>query len=414
MLPQVLPMLAVSAAPFDASDYLFEVKWDGVRALAAVDAHAWRLWGRRGSDYTTRYPEWEVLRQLPAGTLVDGELVVFRDGRADLARLLQRHHLVDGLKIRQARRWCPVHYVLFDLLYHAGQCLLHEPLARRRAVLSAVFTELAQPGIVFSAGVQGRGRACYEAAVALGHEGVMAKAAASVYRPGRRARRGRRSSRTAAPPHPVPKAKRPGDAPLRVHPPNHSAPPRIGPSGPRSLTRRPVPARERLPPTSRGPAPGPSWAIGRRDRSRPRQPERAAAGLREPGLGALLADLADDRRVQRRRRRLALRRGPVPLGRHRLDQDRARERRAGFRQHPRGGVSSRRLGFLPLAGLAWGAFFALAVFGAFASPAGFFVLVAMSRLPFGWAGLADVARLGHGQSVTSGLRRHPGNSGRNS
>ena len=135
MLPQVLPMLAVSAAPFDASDYLFEVKWDGVRALAAVDAHAWRLWGRRGSDYTTRYPEWEVLRQLPAGTLVDGELVVFRDGRADLARLLQRHHLVDGLKIRQARRWCPVHYVLFDLLYHAGQCLLHEPLARRRAVL---------------------------------------------------------------------------------------------------------------------------------------------------------------------------------------------------------------------------------------------------------------------------------------
>ena len=82
MLPQVLPMLAVSAAPFDASDYLFEVKWDGVRALAAVDAHAWRLWGRRGSDYTTRYPEWEVLRQLPAGTLVDGELVVFRDGRA--------------------------------------------------------------------------------------------------------------------------------------------------------------------------------------------------------------------------------------------------------------------------------------------------------------------------------------------
>ena len=82
----------------------------------------------------------------------------------------------------------------------------------------------------------------------------MAKAVASVYRPGRAARRGRRSSRTAATPHPVPKAKRPGDAPLRVHPPNHSAPPRIGPSGPRSLTWRPVPTRERLPPTSRGPA----------------------------------------------------------------------------------------------------------------------------------------------------------------
>ena len=69
------------------------------------------------------------------------------------------------------------------------------------------------------------------------------------------------TSRTAAPPHPVPKAKRPGDAPLRVHPPNQSAPPRIGPSGPRSLTS-PGPDAERLPPTSRGPAWGPRGRSG--------------------------------------------------------------------------------------------------------------------------------------------------------
>jgi ATP-dependent DNA ligase len=186
MLPQVLPMLSVSAAPFDAADFVFEVKWDGVRALAAVDAHGWRLWGRGGSDYTSRYPEWAVLRQFPAGTLVDGELMVFRDGRADLARLLQRHQLVDALKIRHAPRWCPVHYVLFDLLYHAGRCLLHEPLARRRELLGGVCQEMAVPGIVFSAGVEGCGRAAYEAALAMGHEGVMAKAVASVYRPGQR------------------------------------------------------------------------------------------------------------------------------------------------------------------------------------------------------------------------------------
>ena len=186
MLPPLLPMLAVPAAPFDSPEYVFEIKWDGVRALAAVEADGWRLWGRGLSDYTARYPELAVLRQWPAGTLVDGELVVLRAGRADLARLLQRHHLVDPLKIRQAPRWCPVHYIPFDLLYHAGRCLLQEPLVRRQELLRAVGAARPVPGVLFAAGVEGCGRACYAAAIAQGHEGVMAKALASTYRPGQR------------------------------------------------------------------------------------------------------------------------------------------------------------------------------------------------------------------------------------
>ena len=46
MLPQVLPMLAVAAEPFDSAEYSFEIKYDGVRALAAVEEGGWRLWGR--------------------------------------------------------------------------------------------------------------------------------------------------------------------------------------------------------------------------------------------------------------------------------------------------------------------------------------------------------------------------------
>ena len=65
--------------------------------------------------------------------LVEGELVAFdADGRPDLPRLLRRHGLTDPWSIRQARHWCPVRYVLFDLLYHAGRRLLQEPLAWRR------------------------------------------------------------------------------------------------------------------------------------------------------------------------------------------------------------------------------------------------------------------------------------------
>ncbi len=179
MLPSLLPMLAVPAAPFDSSEYSFEVKWNGVRALAAVETAGWRLWGRERADYTARYPELDVLRRLPAGTLVDGELVAFdADGRPDLPRLLRRHGLAHAWRIGQARLWCPVRYVLFDLLVHAGRSLLHESLERRREVLAEVCRQLEAADVQFSTGVVGAGTALYE--------GVMAKHLASTYRPGRR------------------------------------------------------------------------------------------------------------------------------------------------------------------------------------------------------------------------------------
>jgi ATP-dependent DNA ligase len=151
MLPQVLPMLAVAAEPFDSPEYCFEIKYDGVRALAAVDEMGWRLWGRERADYTARYPELDVSRRLPAGTLVDGELVVFdADGRPDLWQLLRRHGLTDPWRIRQARQWCPVRYVLFDLRYHRGRCLMEEPLVRRREMLADVCEKLDVPEVEFS------------------------------------------------------------------------------------------------------------------------------------------------------------------------------------------------------------------------------------------------------------------------
>ena len=70
MIEPVLPMLATSAPPFDSGAYEFEVKWDGVRALAAVEGNRWRLWGRELADYGGRYPELEVLCRLPTASLV--------------------------------------------------------------------------------------------------------------------------------------------------------------------------------------------------------------------------------------------------------------------------------------------------------------------------------------------------------
>ena len=68
------PMLAAKAEPFDSPEYLFEVKWDGVRALAGRDAGGWRLWGRDLADYRLRYPELAGLAALPTGTVLEGRL----------------------------------------------------------------------------------------------------------------------------------------------------------------------------------------------------------------------------------------------------------------------------------------------------------------------------------------------------
>ena len=67
MMPFLAPMLAVSGEPFDSDEHLFEVKWDGIRALALVEGGQGRVWGREGADYTARYPELEFLGRWPAG-----------------------------------------------------------------------------------------------------------------------------------------------------------------------------------------------------------------------------------------------------------------------------------------------------------------------------------------------------------
>lgn len=115
-MERFLPMLAVQSQPFDSAEHLFEVKWDGVRAVAAVEAGHWNVWGRELADYTQRYPELDPLRRLPSGTVLDGELVLLRSGRADLQELMRRHQLVGAQKSRRPvvgyrrRTWSSIWY----------------------------------------------------------------------------------------------------------------------------------------------------------------------------------------------------------------------------------------------------------------------------------------------------------------
>lgn len=186
MIARLAPMLASQAEPFDSADHLFEVKWDGVRALAAVEAGAWRAWGRESGDYAVRYPELDLLGALPTGSLVDGELVVLCDGRADFSQLMRRHHLVSPRKIQEASRLLPATYVVFDLLYAGGRSLMGRSLAERRQRLEELVARRNDSRLIFSSGIVGDGREFFRRVVEQGHEGVVAKHLRSRYLPGQR------------------------------------------------------------------------------------------------------------------------------------------------------------------------------------------------------------------------------------
>jgi len=186
-LPEhIEPMLARIGEVFDADDHLFEIKWDGVRAISYVEDGELRMHGRRRRDLATRYPELRDLRRLPSATVLDGELVVLQsDGRPDFRAVVGRENGSARRAVAAAQAQ-PVVYVVFDLLYEAGESLLDRPLRERRAALERLVAAARPPRTVLSEGVVGRGRDLFAAACERGLEGIVAKRLASPYRPGER------------------------------------------------------------------------------------------------------------------------------------------------------------------------------------------------------------------------------------
>jgi ATP-dependent DNA ligase len=180
-------MLAASAtAPFESDDHLFEVKWDGTRALAFVEADTLRLLNRRRVDMRGRYPELECLRRLPSGTVLDGEIVVLEKERPSFTGLLRREMLTDPGDIKRAMKRLPATLVAFDVLYERGESTMDEPLADRKQRLVQRIDGLSDPHIANSEWVVGDGIAFLEQMKALELEGMMAKRLAGTYRPGKR------------------------------------------------------------------------------------------------------------------------------------------------------------------------------------------------------------------------------------
>lgn len=179
-------MLAQPGEPFDDPTYHFEVKWDGTRALAFIEAGGYRLMNRRRIDMTERYPEFAFLADLPPGTVLDGEMVVLRNGQPDFGLLQSREQARTPLRIRSLAKASPATYVVFDLLYQDGKSQMDEPLTARRDKLRKVVQQAGQPLLIISEGLPAQGKAFFQEACARNLEGMVAKRLLSPYLPGRR------------------------------------------------------------------------------------------------------------------------------------------------------------------------------------------------------------------------------------
>jgi ATP-dependent DNA ligase len=165
------PMRARSAnAPFDSDAHLFEVKWDGYRAILSTEGGKAQLWSRSGRSLLPDFPSLAALAaEVRSEAVLDGELVALgEDGRPDFSRL--------------RRRLPPLCYIAFDLLREGGRDLCPRPLAERRARLEELVCP--QGALALSAALPREGVALFREVEARGLEGVMAKRLDSPYLPG--------------------------------------------------------------------------------------------------------------------------------------------------------------------------------------------------------------------------------------
>ena len=179
----IRPMQAVSTeAPFSSDEYLFEVKWDGLRCLLFVGRDGRiHLQDRGLNDITARLPELhEIGRQVAPGSVLDGELVATDEqGRPDCHAL--RGRLQGGPELADT---VPLAYLAFDVLHLRGRPQARQPLHRRRARLQRDVTPGGHLFVPYH--IEGEGVELYEACLERGLEGVMAKHRDSTYVPGQR------------------------------------------------------------------------------------------------------------------------------------------------------------------------------------------------------------------------------------
>lgn len=175
----IKPMLAVTVEEaFNRPGWIFEIKWDGYRAIAEKNSEMINLYSRNQNSFLEKYPEIvSELKKVPGQFILDGEIVVLNDKGEPDFQLMQNY--------AEEKKGHLIYYV-FDLLYLDGRDLRRFELGNRKEVLKKFLPEIER--VRYSDHVSDEGIAFFDLAVGRGLEGVIAKDSRSIYREGVRTR----------------------------------------------------------------------------------------------------------------------------------------------------------------------------------------------------------------------------------
>lgn len=174
MPKKIKPMLAnLTDKVFDGEDWLFEVKWDGFRAIAEVDNQKVQLYSRTFQSFNERFsPIVEDLKKLHAEAIFDGEIVVVdKQGKSSFQSLQNYQRSAAGY----------LRYYIFDLLYFKGRDLRDTPLLERKQILQSILPNDSSSALQYGDHIEGKGKKLFEEAEKNGLEGIIAKRKDSPY-----------------------------------------------------------------------------------------------------------------------------------------------------------------------------------------------------------------------------------------
>ncbi len=176
-------LLTEKSRAFDDEDYIYELKYDGIRAIVHVDRKSIRIYSRNGVEISGLYPELKSIQGLVKGEVIfDGELVRFREGVPDFKGVAKRNRLRDTQKIKYASLNEPVTFVAFDILYEGGD-LTGKTLIERKKILEG-YKE--NEYFLKTEYIEGKGKKLFSKVCEAGLEGIVAKRKDSLYSVGTR------------------------------------------------------------------------------------------------------------------------------------------------------------------------------------------------------------------------------------
>jgi len=183
----IAPMLiGADGDAFDDVNYLFEIKWDGERCIAYLDPKAGtELRNKRNVKMLPKVPELsEIHKQVTKRCILDGELMVLKDGKPDFFEIQRRSLMSNRFRIELAAKQYPATFIAYDILYLDGKDVTLQPLEQRKALLQKTVRQ--NERLAISKTIEGQGKALYRFAEQQQLEGVVAKRKDSVYIQGKR------------------------------------------------------------------------------------------------------------------------------------------------------------------------------------------------------------------------------------